>query len=97
MCVGLTIERKGILDFVELAKRIPEYQFIWSGEANQVLIKRILKEEAADLTENGYQVARNRAIGKTGAQLRKMYECCIKKTSQAEVKTAAIKIEVREN
>ena len=29
--VGLYIERKGILDFVELAKRLPEYKFIWFG------------------------------------------------------------------
>ena len=28
MSVGLTIERKGISDFVELARRMPEYQFI---------------------------------------------------------------------
>ena len=27
--VGLYIERKGILDFVELAKRLPQYKFIW--------------------------------------------------------------------
>ena len=95
--MGLTIERKGILDFVKLAKRISEYQFIWSGEANQVLIKRILKEEAADLTENGYRVARERAIEKTGAQLREIYEGCMKKASRAELKTDAIKIGVREN
>ena len=31
MGVGLYIERKGILDFVELAKRLPEYKFIWFG------------------------------------------------------------------
>jgi len=31
MSVGLYIERKGILDFVELAKRMPEYKFIWFG------------------------------------------------------------------
>ncbi|MBP5679381.1 MAG: glycosyltransferase family 4 protein [Bacilli bacterium] len=29
--IGLYIERKGIVDFVELAKRLPEYQFIWFG------------------------------------------------------------------
>ena len=29
--VGLYIERKGIVDFVELAKRLPEYKFIWFG------------------------------------------------------------------
>ena len=29
--VGLSIERKGIVDFVELAKRLPDYKFIWFG------------------------------------------------------------------
>lgn len=31
MAIGLYLERKGILDFVELAKRLPEYKFIWFG------------------------------------------------------------------
>ena len=29
--IGLYIERKGIVDFVELAKRFPQYKFIWFG------------------------------------------------------------------
>ena len=29
--IGLYIERKGIVDFVELAKRLPDYKFIWFG------------------------------------------------------------------
>ena len=29
--IGLYIERKGIVDFVKLAKRLPEYKFIWFG------------------------------------------------------------------
>jgi 1,2-diacylglycerol-3-alpha-glucose alpha-1,2-glucosyltransferase len=29
--IGLYIERKGIVDFVELAKRMPNYKFIWFG------------------------------------------------------------------
>ena len=29
--IGLYIERKGIVDFVSLAKRFPEYKFIWFG------------------------------------------------------------------
>lgn len=32
MSVGLYIERKGILDFVELARRMPDYKFIWFGK-----------------------------------------------------------------
>lgn len=34
MSAGLTIERKGVTDFVELARRMPQYQFIWFGETN---------------------------------------------------------------
>lgn len=33
MSAGLWIRRKGILDFIEMAKRLPEYQFIWFGDA----------------------------------------------------------------
>ena len=33
MGIGLYIERKGIVDFVELAKRMPEYKFIWFGHS----------------------------------------------------------------
>ena len=29
--VGLYIDRKGIVDFVELAKQLPDYKFIWFG------------------------------------------------------------------
>ena len=29
--IGLYIERKGIVDFVELARRMPEYKFVWFG------------------------------------------------------------------
>lgn len=32
ICVGLFFERKGIKDFVALAKALPEYQFIWFGK-----------------------------------------------------------------
>ena len=31
--IGLYIERKGIVDFVELANRMPEYKFIWFGHS----------------------------------------------------------------
>ena len=31
MCVGWYFKRKGILDFVEMAKKMKEYQFIWFG------------------------------------------------------------------
>ena len=31
LCVGLPIERKGILDVIDLAGRLPWYQFVWCG------------------------------------------------------------------
>lgn len=32
MSVGLFFRRKGILDFIEIAKRLPNYTFIWFGD-----------------------------------------------------------------
>lgn len=36
--IGLYLERKGILDFVELAKRLPQYKFIWFGYSSLDLV-----------------------------------------------------------
>ena len=41
--IGLYLERKGILDFVELAKRIPEYQFIWFGYLDLKLVPKEIR------------------------------------------------------
>lgn len=38
MSVGLYFERKGILDFVELAEQMPEYKFIWFGYTPDIQI-----------------------------------------------------------
>lgn len=42
--VGLFIERKGILDFVDLAKRLPQYEFVWFGELNLTLVPEKIKK-----------------------------------------------------
>lgn len=44
MAVGHYIKRKGILDFVELAKRLPEYKFIWFGYTSMVEIPSEIQE-----------------------------------------------------
>ncbi len=44
MSVGLTIKRKGIEDFVELARRMPQYFFIWFGEVNMNTIPREIRK-----------------------------------------------------
>lgn len=42
--VGLPFERKGILDFVEIAKKLPEYKFIWFGQINPLLIPKEIND-----------------------------------------------------
>lgn len=41
---GLYIERKGITDFVEMAKRMPEYKFIWFGYTNLKAVPKKIRE-----------------------------------------------------
>ncbi len=56
--IGLYIERKGIVDFVELAKRLPEYQFIWFGYSNPKAatknVREALKVKLPNLRFPGY-------------------------------------------
>ena len=58
MSVGLWIERKGILDFVDLARKMPEYHFIWFGEAPLWMLPRrvqkAVKTELPNLHFAGY-------------------------------------------
>ncbi len=42
--IGLYLERKGILDFVELAKRMPDVKFIWFGHTDFCLIPRKIRK-----------------------------------------------------
>ena len=44
MAIGLYLERKGILDFVELAKMMPEYKFIWFGYTDLKLVPKKIKD-----------------------------------------------------
>lgn len=58
MGIGLYIERKGILDFIELAKRMPNYKFIWFGSsplyASPRKVRKAIKEGAPNLKLPGY-------------------------------------------
>lgn len=58
MSVGLYFERKGILDFVELAEQMPEYQFIWFGYTPDVQIpskvRKAIHKNLPNLTFAGY-------------------------------------------
>lgn len=56
--IGLYIERKGIVDFVELAKRMPEYKFIWFGysplSAATQKVRKAVNTKLDNLTFAGY-------------------------------------------
>lgn len=56
--IGLYIERKGIIDFVELAKRLPDYKFIWFGYsplwASPKKIKKAVNTKLPNLHFAGY-------------------------------------------
>ncbi len=56
--IGLYIERKGIVDFVELAKRLPEYKFIWFGYSPLAAatnpVKKAVHTKLDNLTFAGY-------------------------------------------
>ena len=42
--IGLYIERKGIVDFVELARRMPDYKFIWFGYSPLVASTKVVRD-----------------------------------------------------
>lgn len=50
--IGLYIERKGIVDFVELAKRMPEYKFIWFGHSPLAAATQPVKEAVNTKLDN---------------------------------------------
>ena len=52
MAVGLYIERKGILEFIELARRLPTYKFIWFGYTEPALVKSKVKEAMKNAPKN---------------------------------------------
>lgn len=58
MSVGFYFERKGILDYIELAKKMPQYKFFWFGytPAYQIplKIKKAIEQRPSNLLLPGY-------------------------------------------
>lgn len=52
MGVGLFIERKGILDFINLAKELPDMKFIWFGETDLKIIPRHVRVAIQNAPKN---------------------------------------------
>ncbi len=54
MAVGLYIERKGILDFVELARSMPQYKFVWFGFTNLSTVPSKIRQAVETKLPNLY-------------------------------------------
>ncbi|MBP3701808.1 MAG: glycosyltransferase family 4 protein [Lachnospiraceae bacterium] len=58
LSVGLPIERKGIMDFIQLAEELPQYQFVWFGDLDVPMlpphVKEALKTDLPNLHFPGY-------------------------------------------
>ena len=50
--VGLYFERKGLIDFIEVAKKLPDYTFIWFGYTYPMLIPKNVQEVLYDYPKN---------------------------------------------
>lgn len=50
--VGLPIKRKGIDDFVKLAKKMPQYEFVWFGKLDKALMSPDIKKEIENAPDN---------------------------------------------
>lgn len=54
IAVGLYIERKGILDFVEMAKKLKDYKFVWFGYTNLNTVPLKIKKAVETKLDNLY-------------------------------------------
>lgn len=52
--VGLYFERKGLLDFIEVAKKLPDYKFIWFGYTNLISVPKVIRDVVEDHPDNVY-------------------------------------------
>lgn len=49
---GMQIKRKGIIDFIQVAKQLPEYTFIWFGHTPKFATLTEVREAISDLPKN---------------------------------------------
>ncbi|MBL0701681.1 MAG: glycosyltransferase [Spiroplasma sp.] len=50
--VGLYFERKGILDFIDIARKNPQIKFIWFGHTNNLLIPKKIRKAMRNKPKN---------------------------------------------
>lgn len=49
---GLLMKRKGVDDFAELARRLPQYKFVWFGDANMKLVGKDVRNAVKNAPRN---------------------------------------------
>ncbi len=52
LSVGLYFERKGLLDFIEVAKMLPEYKFIWFGNTPLISVPKNIRDALENVPHN---------------------------------------------
>lgn len=52
MSAGLLIKRKGVHDFAEIARRLPQYKFIWFGTADLRFVGKEVRNAVKNAPEN---------------------------------------------
>lgn len=52
MSAGMLIKRKGVRDFVEIARRLPQYKFIWFGSTNLNLVGHETRSAVKNAPDN---------------------------------------------
>ena len=52
MSAGLLIKRKGVHDFAEIARRLPQYKFIWFGSSDLNLVGKEVRSAVKNAPEN---------------------------------------------
>lgn len=71
--VGLPIKRKGIDDFLDLAKRLPQYDFLWFGKLDKNLmspsIAKAIKEKSPNVYFPGYVSSDELRLSYSGSDL----------------------------
>lgn len=71
--MGLPIKRKGIDDFIYLARKMPEYEFVWFGKLNPAVmpaeIKKMIDKAPENLHFPGYISSSDLREAYSGADL----------------------------
>ena len=52
--VGLLFKRKGLLDFIEVARQLPQYKFIWFGDINHLVVTKVILDAIHEAPYNVY-------------------------------------------